>query len=112
MQLLIQDARAEAPAGGASPTQSGMENLIFIGLLFVVFYFLIIRPQSKKQKQLQTMIANLSKGDEVVTSGGTLGKITKTGDTFLTLEIADGVEIKVQRSAIAQLMPKGTSKSI
>ena len=88
-----------------------MENLIFIGLLFVVFYFLIIRPQSKKQKQLQKMIASLNKGDEVVTNGGTLGKITKVGDSFLTLEVADGVEIKVQRNAVAQLMPKGTYKS-
>ena len=109
MQFLIQDARAE-PAAAPAP-QAGMENLIFIGLLFVVFYFLIIRPQSKKQKQLQKMIASLNKGDEVVTNGGTLGKITKVGDSFLTLEVADGVEIKVQRNAVAQLMPKGTYKS-
>lgn len=109
MQFLIQDARAEAAAGAAP--QAGMENLIFIGLLFVVFYFLIIRPQTKKQKQLQNMIAGLGKGDEVVTNGGTLGKITDIGESFLTLQIAEGIEIKVQRSAIAQLMPKGTIKN-
>ena len=80
--------------------------------MVVFFYFIAIRPQAKKAKEHKAMVESLSKGDEAVTSGGVLGKITKVGDSFLELEISSGVQIKVQKHAIANLMPKGTIKSI
>ena len=76
-----------------------------------LFYFMLIRPQSKRAKEHQALIAKLATGDEVVTTGGLLGKIAEVGDTFITLEVADGVLVKVQKVQIAQLMPKGTLKS-
>ena len=78
--------------------------------MFVVLYFVMIRPQMKRQKEHKSMIDALAKGDEVVTTGGMLGKVTKMGESFLTLEIATGVEIQVQRSAVVQVLPKGTVK--
>lgn len=83
-----------------------------IVLMFVLLYFMMIRPQMKKQKEQKAMIDGLSKGDEVITAGGILGKISKIGDTYVTLEIADNVAINVQRPAIGTLLPKGTIKSI
>ena len=79
-------------------------------LMFVVLYFVMIRPQMKRQKEHKAMIDALAKGDEVVTSGGLLGKVSKMGDTFVGVEVANGVEIQVQRSAVVQVMPKGTVK--
>ena len=79
-------------------------------LMFVVLYFVMIRPQMKRQKEHKTMIDALAKGDEVVTSGGLLGKITKIGESFIGIEIANGVEIQVQRAAVVQVLPKGTVK--
>ena len=76
-----------------------------------VFYFLLIRPQQRRMKDQQGMISRLASGDEVVTTGGILGRITEVGDNFITLEIADGVRIKVQKAQVTQLMPKGTLKS-
>lgn len=105
MNLFISDAWAQGdPAGG------GLLGLLPFVLIIVVFYFLLIRPQQKRQKQHKEMVANLSKGDEVVTNGGALGKITDVGENFVTLEIAAGVQIKVQSHAIAAMMPKGTIK--
>ena len=80
-------------------------------LIFVVFYFLLIRPQAKRAKEHQAMVAALGVGDEVVTSGGILGRVTEVGDQFLTVEIADGVQVKVQRHTVASVLPKGTLKS-
>ena len=80
------------------------------GAIFILFYFLLIRPQQKRQKQHREMVGSLAKGDEVVTVGGTLGKITGLSDNFVTIEVADGVEIKVQRHAVQTMMPKGTIK--
>ena len=111
MSFLIEPAIAEAAGNG----QSGGGSVQFLATIVVftlVFYFIIIRPQSKRQKEQRAMISALNKGDEVVTNGGTLGRITKAGDNFLTLEVAQGVEIKVQRSAVAQVMPKGTIKAV
>ncbi len=79
-------------------------------LMFVVLYFVMIRPQMKRQKEHKAMIEALAKGDEVVTSGGLLGKVAKMDDNFLSLEVASGVEIKVQRSAVVQVLPKGSVK--
>jgi len=108
MSFFIADAHAQAAGGAASP---GMD-LIFLVLLFVVFYFLLIRPQMKRAKEHKNMVASLAKGDEVVTGGGLLGRVTKVGDHFVTLEIADGLEVKVQKQALGSVMPKGTMKTL
>ncbi len=79
-------------------------------LMFVVLYFVMIRPQMKRQKEAKAMLDALAKGDEIVSSGGMLGKITKMGETFLSVELATGVEVQMQRSAVIQIMPKGTMK--
>ena len=79
-------------------------------LIFVIFYLLLIRPQQKRAKQHKLMVSELSRGDEIVTNGGTLGKITGVDDNFVTVEVSEGVRVKVQRMAVAQMMPKGTIK--
>ncbi|WP_238482457.1 preprotein translocase subunit YajC [Noviherbaspirillum aridicola] len=81
-------------------------------LMFVVLYFLMIRPQMKRQKEHKAMMEALAKGDEVVTAGGVLGKVSKVSDAYVTLEIADGTEIVVQKVAVTTLLPKGTIKSL
>jgi preprotein translocase subunit YajC len=108
MNLLISDAWAQG--GGSASPGSGLVSLLPIVVIFVLFYFLLIRPQQKRQKQQKEMIQALAKGDEVVTAGGTLGKVTEVGENFLTLEIAQGVQIKIQRTYVQQMMPKGTMK--
>ena len=108
MNLLIPDAMAQA--AGAPTGGSPMSMFIMMGLFVVVFYFLLIRPQQKKQKEHQAMLGKLAAGDEVVTAGGILGRIVEVGDQFLTLEIADNVRIKVQRFQVTTLVPKGTLK--
>jgi preprotein translocase subunit YajC len=107
MDFLISSAYAQAGAGGQPNTWLQMLPLV---LIFVVFYFLLIRPQTKKAKEHREMVAKLAVGDEIVTSGGILGRIVESGDTFMTVEIASGVQIKVQRVQISQLLPKGTFK--
>ncbi len=107
MNMLISDAWAQAGAEGAG---GGLLSLLPLVVIFVLFWFLLIRPQQKRAKQHKEMVSGLKKGDEVVTNGGTLGKILDVGDNFINLEIAEGVQIKVQRQAVAQMMPKGTVK--
>jgi preprotein translocase subunit YajC len=107
MDWLIPSAWAQA-AGGAQP--NAFMQLLPLILIFVVFYFLLIRPQTKRAKEHREMVGKLQSGDEVVTTGGLLGRITAVGDNFLTLEVANGVAIKVQKFQVAQLMPKGTIK--
>jgi preprotein translocase subunit YajC len=109
MAFFIPDVMAAAPAGGGPA--GGSQFLIMMVILFGIMYFMIIRPQSKRAKEHKAMISALAKGDEVVTNGGTLGRVTKVGEQFVSVEIADGVEIKVQRAAVASVMPKGTIKS-
>jgi preprotein translocase subunit YajC len=106
MSFFISDAMAAAPQGQGDALMSFLPLI----LIFVVFYFLLIRPQSKKAKEHREMVAALAKGDEVVTSGGLLGRISKVGDNFVELDVAEGVTVKVQRPAISNLMPKGTIK--
>ena len=89
---------------------SSLTSLLPLVLMFVVLYFVMIRPQMKRQKEHRAMIDALAKGDEVATAGGVVGKVTKLGDTYLGLEVAQGVEIQVQRSAVVQVLPKGTIK--
>jgi len=108
MNSLIPEAMAQT-AGGAQQA-SGMSMLVMMGLFVVIFYFLLIRPQQKKQKEHQAMLSKIATGDEVVTSGGILGRVVETGDQFLTIEIADNVRIKVQRFQVTSLVPKGTLK--
>ena len=100
-------ATPEGMFGGGLGGLGGMLPLV---LMFVVLYFVMIRPQMKRQKEHKAMIDALAKGDEVVTSGGLLGKVSKMGDSFVGVEIASGVEIQIQRSAVVQVMPKGTIK--
>ncbi len=105
MDFLISTAAAQA---GGSSQQAMWMQLLPLVLIFVVFYFLLIRPQTKRAKEHREMLGRLATGDEVVTTGGILGKVTDVGDTFVSLEIAKGVEIKVQKVQVTQLMPKGT----
>lgn len=113
MNFLISEAWAEAPAAaGAQAQGSPFTTLIMLGVLFAAFYFILIRPQSKRAKEHKAMIAALAKGDEVVTAGGVLGRITNLGDAYVTVHIAEGVEVKVQRQAVQTVLPKGTIKTI
>ena len=106
--MFISSAYAQTATGGdMSSTLTGMLPLV---LMFVVLYFVMIRPQMKRQKEHKSMIEALAKGDEVATAGGIIGKVTKLQDTTLGLEIANGVEVQVQRSAVVQVLPKGTLK--
>ena len=108
--MLISSAYAQS--SGAASTGDGLLGLLPIVLMFVLLYFMMIRPQMKRAKELKAMTEALQKGDEVITAGGLLGKITKTGDAYITLEIAAGTEISLQKSAVQTLLPKGTIKSI
>ncbi|VAW77601.1 Protein translocase subunit YajC [hydrothermal vent metagenome] len=110
MSFFISDALAAAPAAGAQ--SDSLAQFLPLVLIFVVFYFLLIRPQSKRAKEHKKMVEGLSKGDEVVTNGGLLGRITEVGENFIQVKVADNVEVKVQRQAVANLMPKGTSKEL
>ena len=108
--MFISSAFAQtAPAAGGD-MQSTLMSMLPLALMFVVLYLVMIRPQMKKQKEHAAMIAALAKGDEVVTGGGLLGKVSKLGDHFIGLEISAGVEIQVQRSAVIQVLPKGSIK--
>lgn len=106
MTVFISNAYAQAAAGGdVASSLSGMLPLV---LMFVVLYFVMIRPQMKRQKEHKAMIEALAKGDEVATAGGLLGKVTKLADATVSIEIAAGVEVQVQRQAVVQVLPKGT----
>ncbi len=95
----------------AAPTGGGFELLAMIGIFFLIMYFLLIRPQQKRAKAHKELVASLAKGDEVVTSGGILGKVAEIGDSFIALEVQNGVRIKVQKHSVSSMMPKGTVKS-
>ena len=107
--MFISSAFAQGVAAGGD-MQSSLMSMLPLVLMFVVLYFVMIRPQMKKQKEHKTMIDSLAKGDEVATAGGVLGKVAKLGDSYLSLEVASGVELQVQRSAVVQVLPKGSIK--
>ena len=107
---MISSAFAQAPAGGG--TDGGMMNILFIVLMFVIIYFLMIRPQMKRAKEQKAMIEALQKGDEVITAGGMVGRITKMTDQYVTVEVAPNTEIVLQRSAVQVPLPKGTLKTL
>ncbi len=111
MSFLINDALADGAAAATQHQASGTSTLIFLIATFVLFYFVMIRPQSKRAKEHRKMVSTLTQGDEVVTNGGILGRISKLDESFVTLEIAQGIEMKVQRPAIANAVPKGTIDS-
>lgn len=98
-------AQAAAPQGG------GMSMIIMMVVLFGLMYFMMIRPQMKRQKEHRALVAALAKGDEVVTNGGIAGRVEEVGETFITVEIAANVKIKVQKGAVQQVLPKGSLKS-
>jgi len=109
--VFISEAFAQAaPAAGADSMFGGLGSMLPLILMFVVLYFVMIRPQMKRQKEHKSMIDALAKGDEVVTSGGVLGRVTKLGESFVGVEISNGVEVQVQRSSVVQVVPKGTFK--
>ena len=110
MDFLINSANAQA-ASGAGGGPSMLNTLLLPALLLVVFYFLLIRPQSKRAKEQREMLSKVAVGDEIATTGGILGKVTVVGEQFLSVEIADGVNIKLQKFQVAQVLPKGTVKS-
>ena len=110
MSLFI--ASAHAQAAGQAPQGGELFQIGFLVLLFVLFYFIAIRPQRKRQKEHQAMVAALNKGDEVVTSSGILGKVTALDDNYMSLNVANNVDMKFQRVHLHAVLPKGTLKSI
>lgn len=107
--MFISNAYAQTPAAGAD---AGMMSFLPIILMFVVLYFLMIRPQMKRQKEQKTMMDALSKGDEVITAGGIVGKVSKVTDAYVTLEVAKDTEMVVQKASVTTLLPKGTIKDL
>ena len=101
---------SSAHAQDAAPT-GGLMSFLPLIVIFIIFYFLLIRPQMKRAKEHKALVSQLANGDEVVTNGGLLGRITNVGESFVTVEVADNVQIRVQRHAIASILPKGTVKS-
>jgi preprotein translocase subunit YajC len=108
MNFFISDAMAQSGGQAANP----MGSFIFIGVFFVIMYFMLIRPQQKRMKAHNEMVTALAVGDEVITNGGTLGAVVAVDDAFIKVEIAPGTEIHVQKSAVAKVLPKGTIKSL
>jgi len=102
---------SDALAAGAQPEQSFITGMIPLFIIFILFWFLLIRPQTKRAKEHKQLVAALSKGDEVLVNGGLVGKITEVEESFVSMEIADNVVVKMQRSAITTIMPKGTLKA-
>ena len=111
MSFFISDALAEAPAAGATGGDPIMGLLFPIGLV-VILYFFMIRPQVKRQKEHKKLVEGLSKGDEVVTMGGMVGRVTEIGDEFATLEVSEGVHVKIRRHSVESVLPKGSIKEM
>lgn len=108
MSFFISDAMAQGAAPAAGP---GMGDLIFFVAIILMFYFMLIRPQMKRQKEHKKMVSELAKGDEVITNGGILGKVTNVGEDFMDVQVAEGVVVKVQKAQVGAVVPKGTIKS-
>ena len=112
--MFISTAQAQtapaAPAATSGGTESTLLSMLPLVLMFVVLYFIMIRPQMKKQKEHKAMIEAIAKGDDVVIAGGVLGRVAKMGDSYLHVEVASGVELQVQRASVVQVLPKGTYK--
>lgn len=109
MSFFISDAMAEAAP--AAQQADPMSSLIFFGGMILIFYFLLIRPQQKRAKEHRNMVEALNKGDEVVTNGGLLGKIIEVGEQYITVELAENVQVKMQKAAVGSILPKGSIKA-
>ncbi len=107
---LFETTAYAAPAGGAG--DAGLLNLLFLGGFVLIFYFLLIRPQNKRRKEHQALVTSLARGDEIVTAGGIVGSILKVEDDFVKVQVGEGVEMRIQKSAIGATLPKGTIKSL
>ena len=110
MGLLFETAHAAA--GTASSQSNPMGSFLLIGIFMAAVYFILLRPQNKKVKEHRDLVSKLAKGDEVVTSGGIMGKIIKIGDSFVVLSVSENVEISFQKNAIANILPKGMMKQV
>lgn len=110
--MFISNAYAQAPAAADAGLMGNLSTFLPLILMFVVMYFLMIRPQQKRAKEQRDMMNALAKGDEVVTAGGILGKVSKVAETYVTVEIAANTEIVVQKNSVTTLLPKGTIKSL
>ena len=110
--MFISNAYAQTAGVADAGLMGSLTTFAPLILMFVVMYFLMIRPQQKRQKELKTMMDALAKGDEVITVGGMLGRVTKVTDTYVSIEIAAGTEVTVQKNAVTALLPKGTLKSL
>jgi preprotein translocase subunit YajC len=108
--VFISEAFAQSAPAASGGAESSLLSLLPLALMFVVLYFIMIRPQMKRQKEHKAMVEALAKGDEVVIGGGVLGRVAKVGESFLQVEVANGVELQVQRNAVVQVLPKGTFK--
>mgnify|MGYP003600500384 FL=1 len=111
LDFLLPVAHAQAAGAPAASPMGGLQTFLFPIILIVIMYFLMIRPQMKRQKEHRAMLDKLAKGDEVITSGGIAGSVAAIGESFVTVEVASGVQLRVQRAAIANVLPKGTLKS-
>lgn len=111
MDFLIPAAHAADAAAPAGPAGGGMMSIVMILAFIAIFYFMLIRPQSKRAKEHRQMLSQLSKGDEVITNGGVAGRVEDIGEAFVTVEIAANVKVKLQKHAISQVLPKGTLKA-
>ncbi len=103
---------SDAMAADAAPQGGGLQLIIMMAIFFGIMYFMIIRPQQKRAKEHKALIDSITKGDEVVAGGGIIGKVTNVGDNFIEMSVSDNTSIKVQRQAVAQVMPKGTMKNL
>ncbi len=108
--MFISNAYAQAAAPAASGPAGLLNSMLLPIVMVVVLYFVMIRPQMKRQKEIKALLEGLAKGDEVVTQGGVIGRISKLGESFVHLEVSSGVELQVQRTAIVQVLPKGSYK--
>jgi preprotein translocase subunit YajC len=106
------ETAAYAAEAGAPPPQAGLVNLLFLGGFVLIFYFLLWRPQSKRRKEHQALMSGLQKGDEVVTAGGLVGVVNKVEEGFVKVQVANNVELRIQKSAVGATLPKGTIKSL
>lgn len=110
--MFISNAYAQAPAAADTGLMGNLSTFLPLVLMFVVMYFLMIRPQQKRAKEQRNMMEALGKGDEVITAGGMLGKVSKVTESYITLEIAAGTEVVIQKNSVTTLLPKGTLKSL
>ena len=108
--MFISEAFAQSAPAASGGAESSLLSLLPLALMFVVLYFIMIRPQMKKQKEHKAMIEALAKGDEVIIAGGVLGRISKMGESYVHVEVANGVELQVQRPSVIQVLPKGSFK--